>query len=173
MLERFERPCLTQGCDHGLRHGNICKGYFTHGTLLTLEGFSLKSSEAVFNPLLQSFFCEVFSRLEDPAKSPCKGCSASGFSLREDFDGLYCHGCGLFIDFTNRRLGFSEEWTTRTLVERESPSESLNCKNCACKGIRAKFGDYAFCSKQCLHEWYSELAGPDPLAHPSHYNWSP
>ncbi len=168
-LEHSGRACLTAGCEHGLTRGSVCKGYYTASTIYALEGYSLKLTRTVCNPLVQPFICQTFAKLEDHTRSPCKNCSKSGYSLRRDFDGLFCHGCGLFIDFANRRLGYAEEWTTRMLPESDALVQSHRCRKCDSTQVSAKFGDYTFCSKQCLQEWYFETAGPDALAHPIHH----
>ena len=161
-IEQLDRPCVTAGCDHGLRFGNVCKGYYTCGTIIGVEGVALSLRTSVLNPLVQPFFCDVFSQVQDLTKSRCKDCTGNGYSLRGNFDGVFCHGCGLFIDFKRRRLGYAEEWTTKSNLEAESPLRLLECKNCGSTPVNAKFGDYAFCSKQCLQEWYFSYVRPNP-----------
>ncbi len=161
-LEQLNQRCLTAGCDHGLMNASVCDAYSTSGMLLGVEGAVLESKTQDLNPLVQTFFCDIFPHMEDAAKTRCKSCEESQFASRRDFEGLFCHGCGLFIDFKNRQIGYVNEWTTRYKVGSKLGTEPLKCRNCGSPVVTAKFGDYGFCSKDCLEQWYLDQVRTKP-----------
>lgn len=153
-LQQLNRPCLTVGCDHGLKSANLCGAYSTGGEVYVVEGGELQAAPQTLTRLVQPFVCDIFQLLEDKSKADCRACAVHDYWLRGEFDGVFCHGCGLFIDFKNRHLGYVQEWTTRYSLTAEEKPAAAECKNCGYAVTNVKFGDYLFCSKECLEDWY-------------------
>jgi endogenous inhibitor of DNA gyrase (YacG/DUF329 family) len=75
---------------------------------------------------------------------------------REAIDGLFCQGCGFFIDYHNQQVGYAQEWTMSKNLK--LPQDMIGRKECTACGrtaVSAKFADYFFCSHECLDEWLS------------------
>ena len=88
----------------------------------------------------------------------CRYCLAGGFTYRNTLDGVFCHGCGFFIDFSTKRIGYAREWTIAHLPVPAPPEFRLDspqqCKTCQRAGAEYKFGDFYFCSPSCLQKYF-------------------
>lgn len=165
-ISKLNRSCPTQGCRHDL-HENACNcfGYVTSREIARREGRDTKVLEINSNPIVIDVFCFTFGRLSS-GKEPCKVCSEGGYLYKAASNGLYCHGCGFFIDYDKRMVGYSKEWTTTTSLTRPIEAEGL-CTHCSKKGpMFAKFGNYMFCEDRCMQRWYLSLGYVGEYQHP-------
>jgi hypothetical protein len=164
-ISKLRKPCPTPGCNHGLTQAAaVCTGYESEVITIARGRCSLSSLEAKAeanqhyeksHPLVIPVFCFVFSELAAGKscsdREICKKCREESFSYKRKFDGLFCHGCGFFVDYENRTIGYSSEWTTSfELMTRLD----INCSYCEKSGVSTKFGDYWFCSPHCMQNWY-------------------
>ncbi|HYB05110.1 MAG TPA: hypothetical protein VED17_11660 [Nitrososphaerales archaeon] len=151
-LSKLKKPCPTPECDHGLtRGGSICRGYQTQAKIIDIEqGTHITKSHPIVIPV----FCYVFSEFASQGckeKEVCEKCREESFSYKSRFNGLFCHGCGFFLDYENRTVGYSDEWTTSSNI----PSRlDVACSYCERTGVSTKFGDYWFCTPYCMQMWY-------------------
>lgn len=158
-LFKLNKPCPTPACNHWLTEGAFdCHGYRTRRKVVDLEGDVPKISEIESNPIVISVFCYTFCQLTT-GKEPCKICRDGDFKYKAKFDGLYCHACGFFVDYNRRRVGYSDEWTTRSENHIEF---GISCKYCAKQGVSIKFGDYWFCDAYCMQKWYFSIGSGTP-----------
>jgi hypothetical protein len=165
-ISKLRKPCPTQGCNHGITRGAaVCSGYEIEAIIigsdsgrqspLSFEETSHRDEKS--RPLVIPVFCFVFSELLNHSeKEVCKRCREESFSYKRKFDGLFCHGCGFFVDYENRTVGYSREWTTGSgLMARLD----IKCSYCERSGVSTKFGDYWFCSPHCMQNWYLSGGG--------------
>jgi hypothetical protein len=165
-ISKLRKPCPTPGCNHGLTRGvAVCSGYESEAIIigsgsgrqspLSFEETSHRDEKS--HPLVIPVFCFVFSELLGHSeKEVCKRCREESFSYKRKFDGLYCHGCGFFVDYENRIAGYSGEWTTSS----ELPTRlDIKCSYCETAGVSTKFGDYWFCTPFCMQSWYLSGGG--------------
>ena len=157
-LRKFPGKCPSPRCSHDLEQTPyLCRHYrFRWHTLQMVQG-KLKSSPSKGYALSTQEICTVLRKTEDPRKEHCHECGASDRPARGKMDGIYCHGCGFFIDFGRKQIGYTQEWT---VSERSKNPFSFilgnRCSNCAQSNVKAKFADYFFCSQACLNQWFSE-----------------
>ena len=163
-ISKLRKPCPTPDCNHGLtQRAGVCKGYETEANIVCGQKSSLsfekENCRAKSYPLVIPVFCFVFSHLADQGcmeKEVCKKCREESFSYKQKFDGLFCHGCGFFVGYENRTVGYSGEWTTGSgLMTRLD----IKCSHCERSGVSTKFGDYWFCSPHCMQRWYLSGGG--------------
>ncbi|MCH8022321.1 MAG: hypothetical protein IH932_01055 [Thaumarchaeota archaeon] len=154
-LSKLNRPCPSPNCEHMVDEGAfICLGYGTQQQIMHVEGKVTKIREIDANPLVIPVFCSVFSQLGE-GKETCKSCRDRDFGYRMKLNGLYCHGCGFFLDYDQRRVGYSKEWTT---ISRNVTKLGISCRHCGKQVVSAKFGDYWFCDAECMREWCISVA---------------
>lgn len=148
--------CPTPGCPHKLAPSYLCLGYHTIHFAVEVVNEQPFAGKTWSRPLVQEFFCDLFSKTHDQRKEICIYCAATDFSRRSAFNGLFCHGCGFYIDFSSRTLGYSEEWTTRSniVLGIHVPGKPESCTGCNSGQVTAKLGDYYFCSTDCMRNWY-------------------
>lgn len=163
-ISKLRKPCPTSGCNHGLTRGAaVCSGYEREAIIIGNGSQSSLSFEETSHrdeksyPLVMPVFCFVFSELLGHSeKEVCKKCRQESFSYKLKFNGLFCHGCGFFVDYENRTVGYSGEWTTSSgLMTRLD----ISCSYCERSGVSTKFGDYWFCSPHCMQNWYLSGGG--------------
>ncbi len=154
-LSKLNRPCPSPNCEHMVDEGAfVCLAYGTKQQIMHVEGQVTKILEIESNPLVIPVFCSVFCQLGE-GKETCKSCKDLDFGYRVKLNGLYCHGCGFFLDYDQRRVGYSKEWTT---LSRNVTKLGISCKQCGTQVVSAKFGDYWFCNAECMREWCISLA---------------
>src|SRR5487761_1750809 len=158
-ISKLRMPCPTPGCNHGLTEAaSVCKGYRTQAHIVNAQSLSLETiTTEESNPLVIPVFCYVFSeivRADNKEKEVCRKCREESFCYKARFDGLFCHGCGLFVDYKNRKAGYSDEWTTSTCGSGLAARLDVGCSCCERSGVSAKFGDYWFCTPNCMQRWY-------------------
>jgi hypothetical protein len=163
-LNKFPKICPTDRCSHDLEQAPfLCKNFrFRWHTFRTVQG-ELKKSVSDGYALSTEETCTVLQKTGDPRKEACHECKTSNRVSRGKLDGIYCHGCGFFIDFGRKQIGYTQEWT----VSEETGASPLfilgrKCSNCAKPNVKAKFADYFFCSQSCLNQWLSEPSKPAP-----------
>jgi hypothetical protein len=166
-ISKLRKPCPTPGCNHGLTQAAaVCSGYECKTIIIgrgqsSISLSSLEGGDEANHhhqkksyPLVIPVFCFVFSELASEGcsdKEICKKCREEYFSYKRKFDGLFCHGCGFFVDYENRTVGYSSEWTTSSeLMTRLD----IKCSYCETNYVSTKFGDYWFCTPQCMQNWY-------------------
>lgn len=158
-LSKLDRLCPSPNCEHVVNEESfVCLAYGTQQQIMHIEGQVAKIREIESNPFVIPAFCSVFCQL-DEGKEACKSCRDRDFGYRVKLNGLYCHGCGFFVDYDQRRVGYSKEWTTLT---RNTTKLGISCKHCGTQVVSAKFGDYWFCNAKCMREWCIAL---DPVCH--------
>ncbi len=156
-VSKLRKPCPTSGCNHGLTEAaSVCKGYRMQAHIVNDQSLSLETSTLESYPLVIPVFCYVFSEIlrNDKEKEVCKKCREESFCYKARFDGLFCHGCGFFVDYENRKVGYSDEWTTSTLGSGLATRLDVRCYYCERSGVSTKFGDYWFCTTDCMQKWY-------------------
>jgi len=156
-LDKLPKACPTPGCMHDLNTTPfLCKNYRNPWQLFGIVNGSMRSATWLGNALSTLDICSTLERCEDEEKQQCKKCKNNRPAHREAFDGIFCHGCGFFIDFEHQQIGYSKEWTISESLK--VPSALLDKKECAvCSASRVllKFADYFFCSHKCFEEWTS------------------
>ncbi len=161
-ISKLRTPCPTPECNHGLTEAaSVCKGYETQAHIINSQSLVPETCTTKSNPLVIPVFCYVFSELnqDDREKEVCKKCREESFSYKEKFDGLFCHGCGFFVDYEHRKVGYSDEWTTATSGSGLTIRLDIRCSYCGRGGVSAKFGDYWFCTPYCMQKWYISGGG--------------
>ncbi|MBI4257554.1 MAG: hypothetical protein HY619_01240 [Thaumarchaeota archaeon] len=157
-LRRLNKSCPTPDCKHALSHDAfVCNGYETNAVIVKPEGENLSLKPVKTHPFTIPVVCRAFSSLRDQEKLNCRYCLAGSFCYRRELDGFYCHGCGFFIDFAEKKIGYAEEWRISRL-ESETPmgfheNTPKWCRTCLAKPVEYKFGDYYFCSTECLQKY--------------------
>ncbi len=158
-LGKLGKPCPTPGCLHELTpEPFLCKGYRFRRYLFRLTGEELRSVRSNGYALSTHEMCGVLRKSVFVEKEACRECEADPRMYREAIDGLFCQGCGFFIDYDNREVGYAQEWTTSRNLK--LPRDLLGQKVCTACGrsvVSVKFADYFFCSHECLDGW---LANP-------------
>lgn len=159
-LNRLDKPCPTPGCFQDVDyHPILCKGYRFRWYTFKIMGDRLKSISTAGHALSTNQICGILKSSNYREKAKCRDCKASGHSYREALDGIFCHGCGFFIDYNCRQIGYAQEWTTSDNLK--LPQGILGQKHCAVCGqptVSAKFADYFFCSHGCLDHWLSNAS---------------
>lgn len=157
-LERLGGKCPTRNCPHKLDLDPfVCLGYTTIHFVLGFDDEDLLLyRKNCGNPLVQEIFCNKFSEGSDEERGTCIHCALTNFSKRKKINGAFCHGCGFFVDLDSRTIGYAEEWTTRheLAVGVFVPGKPEGCSRCGTRKVVCKFGDYYFCSRDCMNEWY-------------------
>lgn len=151
-LRKLPKACPTPGCLHDLNHAPfLCKGYRYRWHLFKIVGDELKSAASAGNALSTQGICTTLEKSNYPEKEACRECKTTRRAHREALDGVFCHGCGFFIDFDHQQIGYTQEWTIAD--ELKLPPALLGKKQCiVCDqpNVTAKFADYFFCSPGCL-----------------------
>ncbi|HUK49861.1 MAG TPA: hypothetical protein VLV18_02400 [Terriglobales bacterium] len=154
-LKRFPGTCPTNRCSHDLESSPyLCKTYRSRWHTFKILRGDLVNSASDGYALSTDEICNILGRTGDPRKEGCRECKASNSNNRGKMDGLYCHGCGFFIDFGRKQIGYTQEWTVSD--DSAAPSPSLwgkKCDTCGAPETKAKFADYFFCSETCMNVW--------------------
>lgn len=157
-LSKLAKPCPTPGCLHELSSlPFLCKGYRSRWYLFRMVGDEMKSATTAGSALSTQQICNVLESSNYPEKEPCRECKTVRRAYREALEGVFCHGCGFFIDYDHRQIGYTQEWTISE--DLKLPPEMLakkQCVVCTEPSVSAKFADYFFCSQECLEEWLSD-----------------
>ena len=158
-LSKFAGTCPTNRCPHDLEQAPfLCKNYRSRWHTFQIIHGELKDSASDGYALSTDEICSVLDQTGDPGKDRCRECKASDWVTRGKLDGVYCHGCGFFIDFGRKQIGYTQEWTVSEGTEPPFPLMwGKKCSNCAKPDVKAKFADYFFCSQVCMDQW---LLGP-------------
>ena len=163
-LSKFPGTCPTNRCPHDLEQAPfLCESYPSRWHTFHFVRGDLNNSASDGYALSTGEICTVLEKTGDPNKEKCGECKASNWARRAKLDGFYCHGCGFFIDFGRRQIGYTREWTVSEET-RAAPSPLMwgkKCYICAKPDVKAKFADYFFCSQACMNLW---LLGPSKPA---------
>ena len=163
-LGKFPGTCPTDRCLHDLEQAPfLCKNFRFRWHTFQIAHGELKKSVSDGYALSTEEICTVLHKTGDPRKEACHECKTSNRVSRGKLDGIYCHGCGFFVDFGRKQIGYTQEWTVSEET-RTRPSFILGkkCSNCAEPNVKAKFADYFFCSQACLNQWLSEPSKSAP-----------
>ena len=102
--------CPSNDCTHIMTEDSyICNGYDTEQTVLELVNGRIISKTISAKPLVTVEFCEA-----QGDEGHCKYCSVGGaYSDRYEPEGtlFFCEECGLFIDLSNKKIGYTRDWT--------------------------------------------------------------
>ncbi len=157
-LGKLLKHCPTPGCMHDLNNTPfLCKGYRNPWHLFRIVGDEVKSVTSAGNTLSTTGICNALENCNDDRKEPCRECKSNRRAQREALDGIFCHGCGFFIDFERHQIGYTQEWTISESLK--LPPVLLGRKECvvgAAPKVSLKFADYFFCSHGCFEEWFGE-----------------
>ena len=157
-LRKLPKQCPTPGCMHDLNDAPfLCKGYRNPWHLFRIVGYELKSVTSSGNALSTAGICNALEKRCDIGKDPCRECETNRQAQREALDGLFCHGCGFFIDFEHQQIGYTQEWTiSENLKLPPALLGPKECTVCAAPKVSLKFADYFFCSHECFEDWLGE-----------------
>jgi hypothetical protein len=157
-LGKLPKQCPTPSCMHDLNDTPfLCKGYRNPWHLFRMVDDEVKSVTYVGNALSTTGICNALENCNDARKEPCRECKSNRQAQREALDGVFCHGCGFFIDFEHQQIGYTQEWTICESLK--LPPVLLGrkeCVVCAASKVSLKFADYFFCSHDCFEEWLGE-----------------
>ncbi len=156
-LNKLAKPCPTPGCAYHLNDlPFLCRGYRVRWYLFTMAGDEMKSVSSSGHALSTKEICGILENSDYPEKEPCRECKAAGSAYRETMKGVFCHGCGFFIDYNHQQIGYTQEWTTsENLKLPRGILGKKQCIVCSQPTVSAKFADYFFCSPKCMKEWLS------------------
>lgn len=153
-ISKLSGLCPTLSCHHHITEGVFdCYGYETQREVIHLDAHVPKIEAVRSNPLVINMFCSIFYQLHQ-GKEPCKTCRDEGFRYKVPLMGLYCHGCGFFVDYDRGMVGYSKEWTAN---RQNLTVLGTSCVKCGRQGVSVKFGDYWFCNDVCMQKWYLSL----------------
>ena len=159
-LDHLEKSCPTPGCFQNLNHHpTMCKRYHFRWYTFKMIGDRLKSVSMSGYAISTSQICDILKHSNYLEKSKCRNCESGADSPRETLNGVFCQGCGFFIDYNRGHIGYAQEWTTSDNLK--LPLGILGQKECtACRQptVSAKFADYYFCSHNCLDHWLSDIS---------------
>jgi hypothetical protein len=112
-------------------------------TLSVVRHQILKKKLVPQNPILSSYLffvmCSQKWRIRVAGKKRFARNARKNLSATSQNSMVYCQGCGFFVDYENRTVGYSDEWTTASgLMTRLD----ISCSYCERTGVSTKFGDY-------------------------------
>ncbi len=111
-LRKLPKACPTPGCGDDLNHTPfLCKGYRYRWHLFKIVGDDLKSASSAGNTLSTQGICTTLEKINYPEKEACRECRSARREHREALEGVFCHGCGFFMDFDHQQIGYTQEWT--------------------------------------------------------------
>jgi hypothetical protein len=107
-LERLPSSCPTDGCAH--RPSELifrCRAYGTTQSYLAQAGDALGVKPEIGFPFVIDAFCR-----SQGTGGRCGECKERNYGYRQSAitTSIYCHGCGFFVDFPTRRVGYSEDF---------------------------------------------------------------
>jgi hypothetical protein len=154
-LSKFSGTCPSHRCSHEIEQAPfLCKSYRSRWHTFQIVRGELTNTPSDGYALCTNEICTVLERSGDSKKEGCRECKASNWNTRGKLDGVYCHGCGFFIDFGRKQIGYTQEWTVSE--ESAAPSPTMwgkKCDTCGAPESKAKFADYFFCSETCMNVW--------------------
>ena len=107
-LDKLPRKCPTEGCAHEPSQLIfICDGYSTTRSYLELVDGVWRVKTEVGRPFVIDPFCRA-----QGIRGRCGECKERNFCYRRSAiaSSIYCHGCGFFVDFPGKQVGFCDDF---------------------------------------------------------------